>query len=88
MVEAPVRTGKLGEKLPKDKLKQIKRPDAKQKVPKSNVVKEKAAQFALKLTQPLASMPPTEQNMAQTAPSTPSTAQIEKDTATPHSFDH
>jgi hypothetical protein len=67
VVEAPVGSAKLGEKLPKEKLKQIKAPAAKQKVPSDDVVKEKAAKFASKLTQPLASLPPTEQNVAQTA---------------------
>ena len=85
VVEAPVSTTKPGEKVPKDKVKQIKGPDAKQKVPSSDAVKAKAAQFALKLTQPLASIPPTEQNVAQTAPST---AQIENDSAALLSFDH
>ena len=41
VVEAPISIARLGEKLPKEKVKQIEGPDAKQKVPKSDVVKEK-----------------------------------------------
>jgi hypothetical protein len=51
-------------------VKKITAPSAKQSASQETTVKDKAAQFALKLTQPLASMPPTEQNLAQTAPAT------------------
>ena len=68
VVEAPVGTTKPGEKLPKQKAKQIKAPSAEQNALRAKILKEKAAKFAPKLTQPLASMPPSEQVPVQTAP--------------------
>ena len=64
VVDAPVGTAKPGEKLPKPMAKQIKAPSAEQNAPRAEIVKEQAAKFAPKLTQPLASMPPSKQNVA------------------------
>ena len=68
VVDAPVGTAKPREKLPKQKVKKIIAPSTEQNAPRAEVVKEKAAKFAPNLTQPLASMPPTEQNTTHTTP--------------------
>nr|XP_020158663.1 DNA ligase 1-like [Aegilops tauschii subsp. strangulata] len=88
VVQAPVGSAKPGEQLPRQKMKQIKGPAAKQKVPSTDAVMEKAEQFAPKLTQPLASLPLTEKNVAQTAPTAQTTAQPQNVSVAPHSFDH
>nr|XP_020169010.1 uncharacterized protein LOC109754516 [Aegilops tauschii subsp. strangulata] len=84
VVDAPVGATKPGEKLLKKKVKQIKAPSAEQNAPRAKVVKEKAVEFAPKLTQTLESLPPTDQNVAWIAPA----AQAQDDSDAPHSFNH
>jgi hypothetical protein len=76
VVDAPVRTAKLGEQIPKPTVKKIEAPSTEH----TASLKEKAAKFAPTLTQPLASMPPSEQVPIQTAPVHQSDA--------PHYYDH
>ena len=63
VVDALVGIAKLGEKLLKQNVKQIKASSVEHNAPRAEVVKEKAAKFATKLTQPVASLNPTEQNV-------------------------
>jgi hypothetical protein len=76
VVDTPY-TAKRGEKLSKQKAKQIKAPSAEQNAPRVEIMKEKAAKFAPRLTQPLASLPLTEQNVAHTAPTAETAAQAQ-----------
>mgnify|MGYP000914700932 CR=1 FL=1 len=59
-----------------------KAPTTEQTSPQDTAPKEKAAQFAPTLTQPLASMPPSEQVQVQTAP----VAQTDDHSDAPHYF--
>jgi hypothetical protein len=58
VVDAPMRSAKLGEKMPKPSVPKLNAPTTEQVALKPDMVKEKAAQFAPTLLQPLASLPP------------------------------
>ena len=68
VVDAPVSTAKPDQQIPKPKVKKIKAPSAEQSATQADVLKEKAAKFAPTMTQPLDSMPPSEQVQVPTAP--------------------
>ena len=63
VVDAPVSTAKPTEQIPKPKVNKIEAPTTEQNSPQADALKEKAAKFATKLTQPVASLNPTEQNV-------------------------
>ena len=88
VVQAPVGSAKPGEQLPRQKMKQIKGPAAKQKVPSTDAVMEKAEQFAPKLTQPLASLPLIEQYATHIAPIAQVATQNQDDSDALHYFNH
>ena len=81
VVDVPVNTAKPGESIPIPTVRKLKS-YTEQEASASAAPKEEVAKFAPKLTQPLASKPPSEQVHApvQTAPSGKSVA--------PHYYDH
>ena len=83
VVDAPIGSAKPGETIPKPKMKKIKAPTTEQTAPQDTAPNEKADEFALKLLQPLASMPPSEHVLVQPAP----TAQPASSDA-PHYYHH
>jgi hypothetical protein len=84
VVEAPVSSAKPGEQIPKPKVKKIKTPTTEHTATQDAAPKEKSAQFAPTLTQPLASMPPSEQNPVSTAPA----AHTDIQSDAPQYYDH
>ena len=81
VMDAPVSSAKPGESIPIPAVRKLKS-SAKQEASASAPSKEEVAKFAPKLTQPLASMPPSEQ-MQGPAPTAPSGKSL-----APHYYDH